>query len=358
MLLFCVGKLVPQAWRCGVVMERVAALSGGGVTGDSIFDAGSPGNRDNCYEPYIALQQAFARNGIALHTRDCCDAGAVAFDISINAEPGEGQHPSYALLLETPFIHPGNGDAAILAQYRKLFTWDDRLVDGERFVKINFPNPVSVPVADGMAGRDVFCCVIAGNKRVAVPTRLELYSERVRVIRWFEKHAPSDFALYGIGWDSPSPAEGPVWKPLRKLRRSWKKRTGGFAFPSYRGVVSEKKAVLQKARFCICYENVRDLPGYITEKIFDCFFHGCVPVYWGAGNVHDYVPEDCFIDRRRFASTAAVYRHLKAMDEATFVRYQQNIIRFLQSEKMYPFSTGHFVTTVVDTVLADIDANR
>jgi len=41
--------------------------------------------------------------------------------------------------------------------------------------------------------------MIAGNKRSSHP--LELYSERLRAIEWFEKEHPADFDLYGIGWN-------------------------------------------------------------------------------------------------------------------------------------------------------------
>ena len=34
----------------------------------------------------------------------------------------------------------------------------------------------------------------------------------------------------------------------------------------------------------------REIPGYITEKIFDCFLARSVPVYWGPGNIADHVP--------------------------------------------------------------------
>lgn len=36
-----------------------------------------------------------------------------------------------------------------------------------------------------------------------------------------------------------------------------------------------------KTKHYFCFENVRDLPGYITEKIFDCFFAEYIPIYWG-----------------------------------------------------------------------------
>ena len=70
-------------------------------------------------------------------------------------------------------------------------------------------------------------------------------------------------------------------------------------FPSWKGPIDNKKKVLEQYRFAICYENVQDSPGYITEKIFDCFFAGCIPLYRGASNISDYIPSSCYIDRRK-----------------------------------------------------------
>jgi hypothetical protein len=120
--------------------------------------------------------------------------------------------------------------------------------------------------------------------------------------------------------------------------------------------VEHKRQVLTRTRFAICYENVRDLPGYITEKIFDCFFSGCVPVYWGASNIEKHVPADCFVDRRRFSDTGAVYAYLKAMSEAEFMGYQQRIASFLQSDAARPFDSEFFAATVARTILHDMDA--
>lgn len=50
---------------------------------------------------------------------------------------------------------------------------------------------------------------------------------------------------------------------------------------------------------------MRGEKGYITEKIFDCFFPGVIPIYWGAENVTDYIPQDTFIDRRNLKQTGS-----------------------------------------------------
>ncbi len=42
------------------------------------------------------------------------------------------------------------------------------------------------------------------------------------------------------------------------------------------------------------------MPGYITEKILDCFTSGIVPIYAGAPNVKQYIPENTFIDYFQF----------------------------------------------------------
>lgn len=40
---------------------------------------------------------------------------------------------------------------------------------------------------------------------------------------------------------------------------------------------------MSKFKFNLCPEN-SDYPGYVTEKIFDSFKAGCIPIYWGADN--------------------------------------------------------------------------
>jgi len=259
------------------------------------------------------------------------------------------------LLLETPLIMPVN--RLVPSGYRKVFSWDDSHTGNDRFIKINFPNQLTKSEVDGFIHRDRFCCIIAGNKVTAIYDPRELYSERVRTIRWFEQNAPHDFDLYGNGWDIPPLNHGLTGKLLQRLWVSVRSFTSLQPFPSYRGKVNRKLDVLRRTRFAICYENVRDMPGYITEKIFDCFFAGCIPVYWGANNVAKYIPSDCYIDRRQFADTAAVYSHLKLIDEATYCGYQQRIADFLESERVLPFGAEYFATTIVTSVLQDLYAH-
>ena len=82
---------------------------------------------------------------------------------------------------------------------------------------------------------------------------------------------PTHFTLYGKSWnESPRPIE---------LYR------GEFfpdKFECYGGLVDDKVNTYHQYRFAVCFENVYDIPGYITEKIFDSFRAGTVPIYLGA----------------------------------------------------------------------------
>ncbi|MCL1721757.1 glycosyltransferase family 10, partial [Vibrio parahaemolyticus] len=55
-----------------------------------------------------------------------------------------------------------------------------------------------------------------------------------------------------------------------------------YRYKSYKGSVESKTHTLKNYKFCICFENAQMIEGYITEKIFDCFFSATVPIYWGA----------------------------------------------------------------------------
>lgn len=328
------------------------------VTSNTIFDLSHPCNRDNCLHPYWLLRERLRTYGIELNTADINDGRRILFELHMDVQKAKSNAPRYVLLWETPQVYPLNRSEGELGSYKKLFTWDDRLVDGRRFIKMNMPNPhTNLPIVD-WSSRDRFCCLIAGNKTLSTRDSRDLYPERVMTIRWFEEYAPEEFDLYGVDWNIPVVPPGLRGKMLRRLWKGISKLVDLRAFPSYRGSVAHKYEVLSHTRFAICYENVGDLPGYITEKIFDCFFAGCVPVYWGASNVTDYIPAGCFIDRRKFSGDEDMYTKLKSITEAEYKAYQQAIQTFLESNEAHVFYSEHFARSVSDFILADLRSGR
>lgn len=347
------GKLETDGDKA-LIFPSIAKLVAPSFTKNSIFDLSHPTNRDNCFYPYWLLRDAFNKKGIELHTADTLVEEATLLNIHMDVQNLSDGVPCYLLMWETPQICAANGIEVNLMQYRKVFTWNDNLVDGKYFIKINFPNNLNSYEVDGFASRNRFCCLIAGNKTLDRQDERDLYKERVRTIRWFENNAPQNFDLYGVDWNIPVVTSGVSGRIQRRIWRGLTKIIQLCPFPSYRSRVQHKSEVLKHTRFAICYENVRDLPGYITEKIFDCFFSGCVPVYWGASNVTDYIPDNCFIDRRKFTDTEAVYLYLESITEEDFRSYQQHIVDFLASEAARPFSSEFFAETILTTILNDL----
>lgn len=313
--------------------------------------------RDFSWQPWVIIKELFKKKGFELQTYDQIDDGIKAqSEIHVNTREKVGDIPSYLIVIEPPQILKRNHDPLLSKDYEAIFTWNDELIDDKKFIKIYYPNPISLAelVVDGVRERDIFSCIIAGNKAVNHVDGKELYTERVEVIRWFEKNYPNKFSLFGVGWDLPPAKPGFVNKVARKLFWSIVKNNSNTPFPSYKGKVKRKSDVLRKTRFCFCYENVRDLHGYITEKIFDCFFSGCVPIYWGAANVAEYIPLNCFVDRRRFESTAELYQHLASIDDSEYKQYQTNIAKFLKSEDAGLFSAEAFAEKIVSKVSRDL----
>ena len=94
--------------------------------------------------------------------------------------------------------------------------------------------------------------------------------------------------------------------------------------------------------------------GYITEKIFDAFFSGCVPVYYGAEDISRFVPENTFIDYRKFDSLDELYLYLHSMDKNKYKEIISNINEYLQSD-LYKsnFSIDSYVNRMADIIIGD-----
>jgi len=320
-----------------------------------IFQPGAGPNGGDFFLPWRQLRERFAREGIELNTRDVNAGRAIGFEFHLNAQRElPAQTPCYAFLYEDPLVRRLNADRAQLARYRRVFTWNEDLIDDDHFLRLDYPNDLRVRDLPGWDARPLFCVLIASNKALRYPDSRALHGRRVEVIRHFEQHAPESFTLYGQGWNIPPVQPGAVGR-LQKRLHEWRARwlPGAAPFTSYRGKVGHKSDVLERARFCICYENSRGSPGYLTEKIFDCFTSGCVPVYIGAPNAQAAIPAACFIDGDRFGSPAGLLAGLRAINQAQFASYQHAMRAFLLSPASTRFSHAHFCDRVVAVIGAD-----
>ena len=227
---------------------------------------------------------------------------------------------------EAPAISRVTWNPKVHDLFQTILTWNDNYVDGKKFHKFCFPVPSYFPNVPEISFKKKKLLVnISGNKSSS--RSRELYSARRKTIRYFERKHPDQFDLYGIGWDQ-----------LKKGQRS---------YPSYRGPVKHKWDVYPSYRFGVCYENMRDEPGYITEKVFDCMRADSVPIYWGASNITDYVDAEAFIDRRRFKSDAELESFLVSVTESEYEKYRQAIKSYLASDRFAAFLPPAFANTII-----------
>lgn len=328
-----------------------------GHSANSLFAVEDAVHRYNPTVMQRALREALLARGIEINTADVNVGRVAAFELHIEGRPlGEAHRPRYLIALENPYINTLNPDRDYLARFERVFAWDARVFDLPNVTPILIPHPMQARPFVPFAARDRFSCLINANKHFPVVLETDLYRERLAVIRWYERHAPDQFDLYGIGWNKPERGIG--WRSAvrRRLQRLASQLFGIPPFPSWRGEVRDKAEVYARTRFAFCYENVRDLTNYVTEKMLDSLLCGCVPVYWGADNVSALIPEDCYVDRRQFADTAALHQWLLAVDETRYEAYQTAIRRFLGSDQAARFSVERFVSVVAQGVASDLAA--
>ena len=246
-----------------------------------------------------------------------------------------GMEQRMALFLwEAPAVSPANWNPELHKSFPVVFTWHDQYVNGGKFIKIRWPQTRQFPSVPKIAFKDRKLLVnISMNKFSHHPR--ELYSTRRASIRHFERTQPDNFDLYGIGWNRPAN----LWEKALPFTQQ--------VYPSYRGTVQNKWDVLPRYRFGLCYENIRDEPGWVTEKIFDCMRAGCVPIYWGAPNITEYVDPEAFIDRRTFKSDSELEAFLLSITGQEYERFQEAIQDYLRSERFAKFLPPAYADTII-----------
>jgi alpha(1,3/1,4) fucosyltransferase len=242
-----------------------------------------------------------------------------------------------ALIVAEGNIHlPENHTEKLSKMFPVILTWNDSMVDGSRFIKFRVPQPVHWPeFAEVSFINKKMLVNISANKYHS--SSMELYSTRRKSIRYFEMKFGDQFDLYGIGWN----------KPVTYSQRFLK-----LPFPfykSYKGMINDKSEVYPKYRFALCYENAQ-VPGYVTEKIFDCLRCDCIPIYLGAPNITEYVPKDTFIDRRNFTDDEELAKFLIKMTEVEFKQYQKNIREYLSDAQFSAFLSTSLAVEIVDII--------
>jgi hypothetical protein len=230
----------------------------------------------------------------------------------------------FLLVLESELHSPENHVKSLNKFCNKIFTWNDNLIKEPGFIKINIPQPRYKIQSNKFKFFNKKLLVNISSNKFS-NSRIEIYSKRLQSISFFDKFHPNEFDLYGFDWNRPN----------------------NIYFNTYKGTVEDKISVMSQYRFAIIYENCR-IDGYITEKIFDCFYSKCVPIYLGAPNINKYIPSDCFIDRDIFQNDEHLYNFISKINETQHEVYLNNIYKFLNSSQYTKFLTQSLAETMLN----------
>lgn len=129
----------------------------------------------------------------------------------------------------------------------------------------------------------------------------QLHDRRLDILECLAQRQEID--VFGSGWNN-----------LDNLPFRWEEKLRRFS-GVFRGPCDDKRETMRRYRFGIAYENTA-CPGYVTEKIVDCFVARNVPVYLGAPDISEFVPPESFLDATRYASPADLADRMRSMRAA------------------------------------------
>ncbi|HXH73866.1 MAG TPA: glycosyltransferase family 10 [Bacteriovoracaceae bacterium] len=300
-------------------------------------------NRDDTLEPFIKLKLDLEEQGFQVYTYDfrkiftdeeLAGSGYISLGNMQNLEDIKKYNlrPLAFFIMEPPLvlIKPYKNLAYLSNLFEKVFIhnlegdcYSLQGVKVESLRKFYWPQPYPGVVNKywEKSDRKLRVVIINGHHRPKRMLKKELYSDRIRWGVKLNEYIPVD--LFGRGWNKLL-SKASLWTPYIFNYSRIKK--------IYRGPCASKLEVMSQYEFALCFENLK-MNGYITEKIFDCFYSGVIPVYLGGEDITKWIPSKCFIDLRNFKSAEVLAKHLKALGKIEKQHYRENAKKFLESSE-------------------------
>ncbi len=319
-------------------MTQVAFIANDLLQDNKLFDVAS--SRDNCLERFVLLRKKLEHHSIQCDTLDVCEALSITVlilsDISSTMRQvikAIKQSPNLKILYiptEPPVISCLHEDDVLIAMpFDKVLFWNDNVAARCTHVhKCNIGQPVIDSEAIPLIRYKDKKFLVAITSSKLIKHKNGIHYERFQAFDFFSE-TEEGIDLYGVGWECTNYP---------------------FVKKSYRGMCDSKKEVLKNYKFSICFENAKNYPGLITEKIFDCFAAGVVPIYYGPPNVEKYIPKECFINFLNFSNYDELYNFLVSMDEQTYQSYLDAVKAFLQTPEYYEFTSKRFAEIVCSEI--------
>lgn len=269
---------------------------------------------------FYKLDKIMAKKGISIITADIKNPSEVDYYIFCDVPyPWEirywilllkNQKKSILFCFESPIINPFSHLRFIQKLFKLVYSWEDANDLPVNVIKFYIPQTnkdLNVPKVS--FNHKSFLIMVNSFKssypyfNILSRYKIDLYKTRLKAVNFFEKKIGNNFSLYGKGWSTDQ-------------------------YKSHRGYTDNKIQTLRHFKYCLCFEN-NPAPGYISEKIFDCFKAKCVPIYLGAPNICDYIPSSSFIDFRSFSNFDDLLFFLESISEKQYEKYLKSANKFM-----------------------------
>lgn len=296
---------------------------------------------------YGYLKDELEKHGMQLHTYDIYAINKIVPDVCLFLDyPERPKHidnilaQKKILISREPFlIVPENYKIDLHKNFDIVLTWSRDLIDGQKYLKYPSTRIIDTNIDfDPYFSRSNMFTLINSNLKSRLPG--EIYSERVKIFEWFEKNPIYNFSLYGKNWD-------------RHILNLFGKNLA-LPFPkryikSYKGVCANKRDVLLGSTFNFAFENCR-INDLVTEKIFDSFQAGAIPIYFGAPNINSLIPADLYISYDNYNSIDDVVKYCTELSEADLINIRQNIHEYMSSESNNSYKISYWIECIINAI--------
>lgn len=312
---------------------------------------------DNGHNVFLNLDKKLKKHGVILETIDRYKKGQVIskyiycdvpYPWNVKDWLDLFSHKSKNILFffESPLINPFNFMKLFHNFFILIYTWDDSLsILGKNYKKFFLPKIEPEPFTPMEFKKKKFITTVLSNKKslglfkFLSPFKKDLYEERRRAVGYFDKNASFSFDLYGYGWNSPA-------------KFSFREYVFGYEkYKSYAGEVDQQKKymLINNYKYYLAFENAA-ASGYITEKIFDCFKSGTVPIYLGAPNISKYIPKETFIDMSKYKNYEDLHNYLNSINADKYNSYLKAAKKFLFDKRSDVWFQNYFSKTILELV--------
>jgi alpha(1,3/1,4) fucosyltransferase len=309
-------------------------------------------DRDNILLIFRKLKFYINQKGHNLNTFDLvnldnCDI-ILYFDIPLDNYYKKYTQKNILIILENKYIWPQNWQLKNHNYFQYVLTWDYTLVDNSKYFLYYIPQDLSVSPYFSNKTRKKFTLISSNKINIH---KDETYNFRKEIISYFERNS-LDFDFYGFGWDKIFPLNSFLMKISNKLQVT--KYISLKRYKNYKGQIESKEIILSNYNFCFCFENAFNVKGYITEKIFDSFRTGTIPIYIGDSYINKLIPEDCFYYIDNHIVLDNYISMLNNIDQKTIDKYRRSILKYLESNDATNFTFEFFNNNLYSLILKTI----